>query len=133
MCSEGIPSWPSLCFFSFRSPVCCTPSFLLSLCTFFHFPVINFTYHFPYYSCIPYFPLHFTNKPLTVFSTHSLIPFHCTPTFTLCFTEFLVPCTFCLSARHFSKSHLGFPFWNLLIFFNLVQPFATNKLRSDLL
>jgi hypothetical protein len=39
-------------------------------------------------------------------------------------------CTFCHSACNFSK-YLGFTFWNLMIFFSIVQTFATIKLCSE--
>jgi hypothetical protein len=38
---------------------------------------------------------------------------------------------YCCWAYNLSKSHLGFTFQNLIIFFNLVQIFATNKLWSQ--
>ena len=33
--------------------------------------------------------------------------------------------------RNFSRSHLGFPFWNFMIFCNILRIFATSKLWSQ--
>jgi hypothetical protein len=55
-----------------------------------------------------------------------MILFHCTSTFPLSYL--IAPsfsprlsCTFFHSACNFSISHLGFCFWNLVIFLSLVQ------------
>jgi hypothetical protein len=64
----------------------------------------------------------FPTKSLTVSNTHFVVLFHSTSTFLL--SHSIVPsfysrvsCTFCPKACNFSKSHLGFPFWKLRIFF----------------
>ena len=53
-----------------------------------------------------------------------VVPLHFySPTFLLIALSFSsrVSCTFCCYAYKFSRSQLGFPFWNLMIFFILVQ------------
>ena len=61
---------------------------------------------------------------------------HCTSTFLLSHSVALsvssrASCTLCCWACNVSKSSLGFPFWNLIIFFNLVQIFANSELWSS--
>jgi hypothetical protein len=75
-------------------------------------------------------------KSLTVYSTHFLTMFRFTSTFP--FSHSIAPsfssrlsCTFCHSACNFSKYHLGFTFWNIMILFSIVQTFATSKLCSE--
>lgn len=73
------------------------------------------------------FLLIFPSKSIIVCNTHFLILFHHTSTFphshsiSLSF-YFWVSCTICYWACNFSNFSLGFPFWNLMIFFNLVVP-----------
>ena len=69
----------------------------------------------------------FPSKSITVCNTHFLILFQHTSTFphshsiALSFS-FWVSCTIRYWTCNFSKFSLGFPFWNLMIFCNLVVP-----------
>jgi hypothetical protein len=71
-----------------------------------------------------------------VSNTHFMILFHCTSTFPLSrliapFSSSRAPRTSCHWVYNFSRSHLHFPLWNRIIFFNLVQIVATSKLWSE--
>jgi hypothetical protein len=60
-----------------------------------------------------------------------LIVFHCKATF--CPLHSTSPIFFWTFYRkyNFCRSHLGFPFWDFMIFFNFVQMFPTSKLWSE--
>ena len=57
---------------------------------------------------------------LTVSNTHFLILFQCSSIFHC--NEFcsIISCTSCHCSYNFSTSHLGFPFWKWMIFFNVL-------------
>ena len=84
-------------------------------------------------SCCPLnFPNQITHNPKTC----SLMLFLCTSAVPLSYLIALsfsskVSCTFYCFACKFSRSHGGFPLWNLIIVLNLVQIFATNKFLSE--
>ena len=123
--------------FLFNSSLSFLLFFLLSsVLTFFHFLLSSILLII--YCVIHGFLALFSTLPtrsLKVPNTHSFIWFHCTSTFPLLQ---LIAMTFssrlsslCHWAYNFSKSHLGLLFWNLIIFFNLVQILATSKLWSE--
>jgi len=97
-----------------------------SVLTFFHFllsPILLIM------SCVIHgFLALFSNFPtrsLRISKTHLFILFHCTSTFPLSHPiaqrfSSRGSCSF-IWVYNFSKSHRDFPFWNLTIFFNIVQ------------
>jgi len=108
---------------------------LLTLLQFFSYDSLLKLFHF-LHSCllliISYiihdffvFLLTFWTQTLAVSHTDLWILLHYNSTFPL--ARSIVEFFFCLWAYTFSKSHFGFPFWNLMIFFN---PLAKRNLWS---
>lgn len=91
--------------------------------------------HFLYNRWLSCFPVDFPNKvTICIYHTFNNVSLHFQiPTFIFCALKFSsrASCPSCRRACNFSRSHLGYPFWNFMIFFNTVQIFANSKLWSE--
>lgn len=91
--------------------------------------------HFLCNRCLSCFPVDFPNQvTVCIYHTFNIVSHHFhIPIFIIYALKFSsgASCPSCRRACNLSRSHLGFPFWNFMNFFNTVQIFANSKLWSE--